>query len=108
MQRVIRTLLAFLLGPALVVGLVWATYALNFGDALFTVPGSTVVDLGREHGQFALRDCTTRSKPQVCELENGITDAIIRSEVGIGLWLFIASVGSGWFAWRVWRRRSSD
>ena len=108
MKRLAHSLLVFLLGPALVALLVWGTIGLELADELFTVPGGVVVDLGRKYGLFALRDCQSSSKPQVCDLENAITDVFMRSEVGMGGWLCIASVGSAWLARRAWRRRSPD
>ncbi len=104
MKRVLLSLLAFLAGPALVALAGWLVLKLQFGEALFNVPGNGIVDLGRRVGLFALRDCSTASKPQVCELMESLADMILRAEAGVVFWLCVASLASAGWAWRVWRR----
>lgn len=103
MKRLVLALLAFLAGPALVALIGAAVLLLQYGDALFNVPGRAIVSLGRSVGLFPLRDCSTRSKPQVCDLMNAIGDAIVQGEAGVLFWLGLASLVSGYWAWRVWR-----
>ena len=107
MKRALLSLLAFLTGPALVALAGWVVLQLQAGAELFAGPGRAIVSLGRSVGWFALRDCSTHSKPQVCDLMNAISDMVVQSEAGVVFWVCVASLISGWWAWRVWQRRSA-